>query len=402
MSGRHLLPSVVGNVLSHYEAALFGWVAPILAPLLFPEKSALEALIFTYALLPLSYLAKPVGAVFWGLLGDRIGRKRVLMYTLFGGAFATLGMAILPLGPWMMAGFLFLKSLQKFFYAGEQKGGAIYLLDHTKEKRFFWGSFYDAVGMLGIVLAASFVQLFGKEHWRLLFVFGSFTAFVGVWLRHKGKEAADFQPARFSFAALRQAKGPFLRIFLASGFSYLNYNLITVFLNGYLPFVAKVSVEEALWINTHLLWMDIALLFFFGWLSLKVNPQRLMQWAAILIALFALPLFALLQGASFYEVLFIRLFFITLGVAFAAPYHAWAYEMAPKAHRFFIGSLASSLGGALLGSTAPLIATCLTTFSGQSAIIGLPLFIVGLAAAFVTSGASLRSRNKTLTNCPVG
>lgn len=385
MSRWPILAPVIGNVLTNYETALFGWVAPILAPLLFPDLEPMQQLLFTFALLPLSYLAKPIGALFWGRLGDKFGRRLVLMYTLFGCALATLGMALLPVGSWMMGGFLFFKSLQKFCYAGEKKGGALYLLEHAKVNRTFWASFYDASGVAGIFLAALFVQFAGKEYWRLLFLFASVIAFVGMWFRFQGSESAEFQPSRFSRRVMIEERGALFRIFIASGFSYLNYNLITVFLNGYLPLVSRVTLEEALWINTHLLWMDVCLLLFFGWLATKLNPTRLMQGAALLIALFSLPFMGLLEGAGFYEVLFIRLFFITCGVAFAAPYHVWAYEMAPKGHRFLFGSLGSALGGALLGSTAPFIATCLTQWVSHPFIVGVPLLLVGVVTTFSLS-----------------
>jgi MFS family permease len=381
MKSRQILTSVIGNLLTNYETALFGWIAPILAPLLFPGQSPSQQLLYTFALLPLSYLAKPVGALFWGRLGDRFGRKIVLMFTLFGCALATLGMALLPVGPWMVSGFLFCKSLQKFCYAGEKKGGAIYLLEHAKGSRTFWSSFYDASGVAGIFLAALLVQLLGKEYWRLLFLAGSSLALVGLTLRLRGAESPEFQPSHFSFRELFRERGVLFRIILASGFSYLNYNLITVFLNGYLPLISRVTLEEALWINTHLLWLDVALLLFFGWLTTKIDATRLMQKAALLIALFAMPLMALLRDAGFYEVLFIRLFFIAMGVAFAAPYHAWAYETAPKGHRFLFGSLGSSLGGALFGSTAPLLASLLTQWQPHPFIIGAPLLLVGSFAA---------------------
>lgn len=381
MSVNKIVAPVLGNLTLHYETALFGWIAPILAPLLFPDQDAMQALLYTYALLPISYLAKPFGALYWGIMGDRYGRKPVIMKTLLGGTFATLGMVFLPLGPQMMATFLFLSSLQKFCQAGEKKGAAIYMLEHTKSHKSFWSSFYDACGVMGIFLAALLVQLVGRDHWRLLFLFGAIVAIVGIYLRSKASESPDFQPTRFSFSDVLKERRALFHIFIASGFSYLNYNLVTVFLNGYLPFISKVTLDEALWINTHLLWMDVALLFFFGWLSLRINPVRLMQCAALGIAIFAIPLFGLLEDAGFYQVLLIRLFFIVLGVAFAAPYHAWAYDRAPARHRFLFGSLGGALGGALLGSTAPFFATLLTSKFHHPAIIGLPLLVMGLLAS---------------------
>lgn len=394
MSSKRILAPIVGNIFANYETALFGWVSPILAPLLFPERSMLEALLFTYALLPLSYMAKPIGAIFWGILGDWKGRRPVLVLTLLGSGLATAAMALLPIGPWMICTFIFLKSVQKFCYAGEKKGAALYLLEHTTTHRPFWSSVYDASGVLGIFLSSLAVQLVGKEAWRLLFLFGALVAFVGIWLRLKGTESQEFQANRFRFQQLTKEKATLFRIFVVSGFSYLNYNVITVFLNGYLPVISKVTFEDALWINTHLLWIDVLLLFFFGWLSLKINPRAIMQCACLLIAFFAMPLFALLKDASFYEVLAIRLFFVTCGVALAAPYHFWAYEIAPKENRFLFGNLGSSLGGALLGSTAPFIAASLTSWIMHPIILGLPLFLCGIFALYFIDKEFFRAEDK--------
>src|SRR4051812_30122038 len=73
-----------GNFFEHYDTALFAFLSPFLAPLFFPTEEPLTALLFTYTIIPLGMLARPIGALFFGAIGDRLGRRRAL-FLAFGG-----------------------------------------------------------------------------------------------------------------------------------------------------------------------------------------------------------------------------------------------------------------------------------------------------------------------------
>src|SRR5687768_7340833 len=74
----------LGNLFEHYDTALFGFLSPFLAPLIFPEKNPMTALILTYAIIPLGMLARPLGSLVFGYIGDVYGRKYALFLTLAG------------------------------------------------------------------------------------------------------------------------------------------------------------------------------------------------------------------------------------------------------------------------------------------------------------------------------
>lgn len=372
---------LIGNVFHHYESSLFAWTAPFLAPLLFPEKEGAAALLLTFAFLPLSYVMKPVGALFWGWIGDGWGRKPAVTASLFGMAASTFAIGCLPLGS---RGWIFLsccRLLQGFFSAGEEKSAALYLLEQTAVKRRAWMSaVYDGSGIIGIFLASLLASHFGEAHWRFLFFLGGFSALVGVFLRHRAQESPEFKPARFSWKVIWDERRLIARIAIVSGFSYANYFLITVFLNGYLPKITALSKSDVLLFNTHLLWIDFLLLLGFGLLCQKIAKEKVMASAAALVAFLAMPLFATLEGASWTHAAIVRLIFIALGVALAAPYHAWKLEILPDKHRLLIGSLGSTLGSKLFGAPIPFIATFLATQTGLTWMAALPIVLLGLAA----------------------
>src|SRR5579872_7035410 len=131
---RFRFAGMIGNLLEHYDRALFGLLAPFIAPLFFEGKDPLTALILTYGMLPLGILSRPLGSLFFGWIGDRFGRREALFYSLLGMAFTTIGIGFLPiyaqigaLAPLLLA---FGRLLQNFFDAGETAGGAIAVLEN--------------------------------------------------------------------------------------------------------------------------------------------------------------------------------------------------------------------------------------------------------------------------------
>jgi len=382
--------ALVGNVFTHYETSLFGWLTPFLAHVLFPNKSGSDALLLTFALLPLSYLLKPLGAIFWGWIGDRQGRKQVLVTCMFGMALTTFLMGCLPLttGAWKFLALC--RLVQGFFAAGEVKGAALYLLENSSEdKRSRMSALYDASGIVGIFLASLLASFFGETAWRFLFWVAAFGGLLAALLRRHTDESPGFKASTGSWKILWKEKRLIAKIAVVSGFSYANYFIATVFLNGFLPQISSLTKKEMMAFNTHLLWIDFVLLLGFGYLCKWIPKERLMRGGAFLSALCIIPLFCFLEGASWWAVAGIRLVLVTCGVALAAPYHAWKLEHLPKDHRFLVGSFASVLGSKVLGAPVPLLATWLVAQSGLVWMAALPVVVTGIASA-----ALIRKKNE--------
>ncbi|HEV8050901.1 MAG TPA: MFS transporter, partial [Parachlamydiaceae bacterium] len=134
---RLLWSTCLGNFFEHYDTTLYAFLAPFLAPLIFPQADQITGLILMYAIIPFGMLARPLGAFVFGYIGDNYGRQRALFFTLAGMSLVTGCIALSPTysQAGMIAPLIFClgRMVQNFFAAGEAMGGAIYLLENSEE-----------------------------------------------------------------------------------------------------------------------------------------------------------------------------------------------------------------------------------------------------------------------------
>ncbi len=401
---RHRLIGMIGNILEHYDNALFGLLAPFIAPLFFENTDPLTALILTYGMLPLGILMRPLGSLFFGWIGDHFGRTKALFCSLTGMALATIAMGCLP--TYAEAGLyapLFLalgRVLQNFCAAGESVGGAIFVLEHTEsDKRNIMSSIYDASSIGGILLASALVTLFSYrgdicESWRILFWFGAVSAILGIFLRMKAKEGNEYVKSQkwekgHLFSLIKEHRGALLAITCVSGFSYTTYSLAFTLMNGYVPLVTSLSKTSVMGANTLLLVLDMFMLPLFGYIAAKKGKEKLMLTAALASTFCALPMFYMLQGASLSNVIAIRLIIVTLGVAFSATYHAWTQERVPASARYTILSLGYALGSQLIGAPTAAVSLWLYKKIGWFGAPALYLMCTAAVAAYFIRKCSI-------------
>lgn len=382
----HRLAAIIGNILGNYDKALFALLAPFLAPLFFEGQDPVTALILTYAMLPLGFLTKPLGSLFFGWLGDRFGRKYGLCFSLLGLAIATVGIGFLPVyrqvGVWAPVLLGLSRMVQSFFAAGESSVAVTYILERTEnKKRSFMSSVYSSSSILGMLVASGLIALLSaqgqiEKSWRILFWLGGFTAFFGLFLRLKLFEEVE-TVARSSLRSLLEHKKVLLGIVLVSGFSYVTYALAFTLMNGYIPLVTPHSKTAVMQINTLLLGVDMLLLPLFGYLAGKIGKEKLMILAVSTLAVSGVWLFAHIDSASLGVIIAVRVIIVTLGVAFAAPYHAWAFERVPEQHRCAMMSFGAAIGSQLIG--VPTSAICLWLYQKTGWVCAPGFYLMGVA-----------------------
>lgn len=362
----------LGNLFEHYDTALYGFLSPFLAPLFFPQKDPITALVLTYALIPLAMLARPFGALFFGKIGDLYGRERSLLFSLLGMAVLTVGIACLPthaeIGISAPILLCVARVCQNFLSAGEVMGGAIFLLEGFPAKKHdLLSSFYGASTIGGILLASVLVFVLGHFQvidtgWRFLYLIGGATALFGCYFRTQLPRATSPSQGFFGVKTLQtlwQMRGPLGIITLTSGFSYATYSLSIVLMNGFIPIVSSLTKESMLSLNLLFLVLDFAALPCFGRLAARIGREKLMLYTVLASALLALPLALVLEGGTLWGLFAVRTSLVLLGVAFFAPYHAFAQQLVPESHRYLVISFGYALGSQLFGAPTSFISLLL-------------------------------------------
>ena len=403
--------SLVGNVLDHYDTALYGFLAPFIAPHIFQDQDPLIRLILTYGLLSISFITRPLGSWFFGKLAFHRSAKEIFASTLLGMAFTTLGMALLPsyhtLGAFAAVVLTLLRALQGFFAAGENTLAPLLMLQYTEEKRLsFTGSIYQSSVVLGILIAsclATLVSYFPQypDLWRLPFLLGSSIAVVGWYIRYNfsaftgpifsavtqdraredGRQGSTPQTQLWRW--ISQDKRKFLGVVMASSFTYLTYSVPFVLFNSFVPLVSNITLSDMLTLNTALLAFDMLLLPVLGALADLYDAKKLMCATAFLLACVLVPFFMYLPSASLLGVTLIRIAIVIPGLLFLAPLQGWFYKQYTGKEKYMLVGVGYALGSEVFGRSIPAICLWLWHQTTWVAAPAIYLALLCLATALL-------------------
>ncbi|MGP4007150.1 MFS transporter [Streptomyces sp. 4N124] len=375
-SRRALVAGSVGNFIEWYEFGVYGYFATIIAARFFtPEGgSEAEALVKTYASFALAFFFRPVGAALFGRLGDRIGRRPVLILVIVLMTGATTLIGVLPtyatvgaLAPWLLT---FLRVLQGLSAGGEFGGAVSVMTEFAPPGRRglygSWQSFTVALGLLGGAGAAALLATvltedqLGDWGWRLPFLLTLPLGLGALWLRLRLDETPAFREAveRTSPPPREVARAVALGAGRIMGWAAAGYTFLVV-LPSYLQSTLDATFQQAL-IATVLANLGFALTIVpAGLLSDRIGRRAVMLTGAVLVVVLAVPLLNLLQDAGTSNA---AKGAAVLGAGavvglMAGPGPAMLAEMFPTTVRYTGLGLAYALSNAVFSGCAGLIIT---------------------------------------------
>ena len=393
-----LFAVISGNILEHYDKALYVLIAPFIAHLFYPMFNPITALILAY--LPVSFIFRPIGALFFGYFGDRFGNKRALHLSIVGMSFMILFIGFVPTYKTVgiASAFIlhFLRGMICFFAAGEGTAAALVLIEQTKKKyKDIFSSIYEMSSIFGVLIASSLVTFLTFQdkistHWRALFIFSGLFGIIIFLMR---KNIFEFEKPKSKPAplAIKENILPFISIILVTGFSCANYAILSSLMNGYVPLISSLKSSQMMSVHTYLIFYDFLMLPVFGYLSKRIGKEKIIFTALIAAAIFAIPLFSLLNHPTFFNVLIVRMVLVTWGIAIAAPYEYWMIDLIAKDERFRVIALGKAIGSRWIG--APAISISLWMFQ-KTRWVAIPSLYILLTAFVALSSLLLLYRRQ--------
>ncbi|MCA6108629.1 MFS transporter [Bradyrhizobium sp. CNPSo 4026] len=394
----------MGNATEWFDYGIYAYGVTYISAALFPGDAG-EAVLFALATFAISFLVRPLGGIFWGSLGDRLGRKSVLALTILLMSGATLCVGLIPsydsTGFWAPLLLVLLRIVQGFSTGGEYGGAATFMAEYAPDdRRGFYGSFLEfgtlAGFSLGAFLMLAFSLLLGDQAmhdwgWRIPFLVAAPMGLIGMYLRARMEDTPVFRAhesateARPSLGLIALMRGHWRPMLVVGGLvvalNVVNYTLLS-YMPTYLQRRIGLSPDEALAVP--LLGMLFMMLFLpiAGRLSDRIGRRPMWRFSLIGLLLLVTPLYMLmgtgLTGAC--------IGFILLGLLYVpqlATISATFPAMFPTHVRFAGFASAYNISTSVFGGTAPAINSGLISITGielMPAYYMMVTCLVGLVA----------------------
>ncbi|HEY8413739.1 MAG TPA: MFS transporter [Pyrinomonadaceae bacterium] len=315
--------SAVGTMIEWYDFYIFGSLAVTISPLFYPEGNDTLALIAYLSTFAVGFVVRPFGALFFGRIGDLVGRKYAFLVTLLvmGGATAAIG--FLPtyatvgmLAPIML---LLIRVLQGLALGGEYGGAAVYVAEHVPDaRRGFYTSFIQITATLGLFvsLVVSILvqnsmtrQSFNAWGWRVPFLISIFLVGISLYIRLRMKESPIFsqiksagmtssRPLVEAFTRWANLKRVLVSLFGATAGQGVVWYTGQFYALFYLQTVLKVNGRSAQYIVAIALLLAMPLFVFMGALSDRVGRKWIMMLGCLFAAISYFPIYQAMQRAA--------------------------------------------------------------------------------------------------------
>lgn len=425
--------SSAGTLIEWYDFYIFGSLATILSDHFFPKDNPTVALLSTLATFATGFIVRPFGALFFGRMGDLLGRKYTFLLTLILMGSATFAIGLLP--TYDQIGFLapcllvLLRLVQGLALGGEYGGAATYVAEHSPEgRRGFYTSFIQTTATLGLFVSLGVIlttrlglgdAAFKDWGWRLPFLISILLILFSYYLRKRLEESPLFaklkasgktskNPLTESFVNPANRRLVFIALFGATAGQGVVWYTGQFYALYYMQTVLKVDFVLANTIIAVALLICTPFFVFFGHLSDKIGRKVIMMSGCLLAFLFYLPIYKAMTGYSGFNpaggpalhppnavaltlLVAIQVLFVTMVYG---PIAAFLVELFPTRIRYTSMSLPYHVGNGVFGGLVPFIGTAVVASTGNI-YAGLYYPMAVALVTFVVGGAFLKgSRNE--------
>lgn len=381
MPSKILLAVVIGTVLEYFDFFLFAHFSLIIAPHFFTDLDPIIASIEGLSLLSVGFIMRPLGAIFFGKIGDSKGRKPALAFAILWTSIPTFIISCLPtyhtIGIFAPIILILCRMGQGFFVGGEYTNAGIFLMEHASlEKRGFYSSILCISASLGslIALACAFVILNCDSPswaWRVPFFLASVCGFIGYKLRTiliESPEISNFQKnistntQKPTWQIMAENKKAFFVIVASGALVGTLISTPVTYTNFYLTKIREWSGGDAVYMTLFFLVIYIGILPFVGKLCDRIGKtQPIMLGATVAATLLSYPLFFCLTHGY---VIITQIGFALFASFYEASIHKAMIELYPTYVRCRAISLGYTLGMSV-GGASPMTEAWLTDITNN-------------------------------------
>jgi metabolite-proton symporter len=400
-----VLASIIGTTIEWYDFFLYGTAAALVFnKLFFPESDRVTGTMLAFATYALGFVARPLGGLVFGHLGDRIGRKQLLMASLIMMGGSTFLIGLLPtfaqIGLFAPLMLVLLRLVQGFAVGGEWGGAVLMVCEFGDAKRRgFWAGWPQAGVPAGNLLAAGVLAIMSAFQsnadflawgWRVPFLLSAVLIVIGYWVRSTLAESPVFEKAVAEHgveaapmleAIRRRPGGLGIGVGLRIG-ENITYYIITAFSIFYITDVVHLSRGMALNALLAGAAVEACLIPVFAWLSDKVGRRPILFLGSAGMALYGFAFFRMLDTGATPLVLAAVVIGLVLHGAMYAPQAAFIAELFPTRFRYSGASLAYQGTSIFAGSLAPIVALALFKATKSATPIAVYMLIAGAIAAY--------------------
>lgn len=314
--------SSAGTVIEWYDFYIFGSLAATISPLFYPKGNDTLALVAYLSTFAVGFIVRPFGALFFGQIGDKIGRKYAFLMTLLlmGGATAAIG--FLPtyetIGIFAPIGLIVIRVLQGLALGGEYGGAAVYVAEHVPDnKRGFYTSFIQITASFGLLLSLAVILLiqsqmsaedFSSWGWRIPFLLSILLVGFSLFIRLKMEESPIFQqiksagmhsakPLVEAFTNPENRRRVLISLFGATAGQGVVWYTGQFYALFYMQTILKIDKQTSSYIIAIAIVLAIPLFIFFGALSDKLGRKKIMMAGCLLAVLAYYPIY---KGMVYY------------------------------------------------------------------------------------------------------
>ncbi len=405
---RVLISSYLANFLEFFDFTLFAFCAPFIARLYFPISSQKTSLLLVWAIFAISFIVRPIGAIFFGYIGDVYGRRVALISSIILMSVSTMFCGLVPTySQWGILAsivLIVLRILQGLSVSAEYNGCSICIIENVTKYKGFLCSMASFSCGLGILTASLSVYLLTAGYsvdklpqwrWRLPFVLGGLMMGIISYNLRRNMSAKRMQchekinPIKSLF---KKEKTAFFASFFISSYNGVSAYVIYTYVVSYMQTHLSIPFDIALKFNAINTCLSIFSALIFGYISDFIGGKIIMFYAALCMAVFAIPMFILIDTGQPWSILLGFSFLSMCCGAFAGPMNAAIVEWFAEYNRYVGSSLSYNLGVACAGGSAPFIISCLLSVTNNHFVV--PMYLMLFASLAMSALLVFERRTK--------